>query len=211
LFLSRIELDLGLNATRRALSSPQILHAAVEGCFPDLEIKYRKLWRLDNLQGKLFLLLVSHKEPDFSLFTQQFSSKDMKSETKKYQPFINKIQTGGNYRFRLRANPVHNVSTENRTRGKVYAHVTVAQKQDWLVKKAATNGFKLNEDWFSVVETDYMRFKRDKKEEPIVISTAVFEGKLEVIDSSIFAQTLIQGIGRAKAYGCGLLTVAEIQ
>jgi len=32
-----------------------------------------------------------------------------------------------------------------------------------------------------------------------------------VSDREIFVQALTQGIGRAKAYGCGLLTVAGLQ
>ncbi|MFC9797677.1 type I-E CRISPR-associated protein Cas6/Cse3/CasE [Streptomyces sp. NPDC057695] len=42
----------------------------------------------------------------------------------------------------------------------------------------------------------------------VTIATATYEGSLRVTDPVILARTLITGIGRSKAYGCGLLTLA---
>jgi CRISPR system Cascade subunit CasE len=39
---------------------------------------------------------------------------------------------------------------------------------------------------------------------------AVFEGVLQISDESLFKAALTNGIGRAKAYGCGLLTLANL-
>jgi len=208
LYLSRIELDLNKYNTRRALSSPQILHAAVEGCFPDKESKDRKLWRLDFLHGDMFLLLLSPEVPDFSAFAQQLCAEGIVGETKDYKPLLTSIKNGSILHFRLRANPVHSVPLEKGTRGKVYAHVTVEQKRNWLMNKALSCGFSLNDNQFDLVETDYLRFWRIKKERPVEIEAAVFEGVLEVTDADMFVQALSTGIGRAKAYGCGLLTIA---
>ena len=113
-------------------------------------------------------------------------------------------------RFRVRANPVRSVTTEKDKRGKIYAHVTITQKREWLLKKALTHGFRLDEERFSVVESDNLRFWRESKGRPVEIGVAVYEGELEVIDAETFLSALTQGIGRAKAYGCGLLTVARI-
>ena len=210
MYLSRIELDLVNYKTRRALSSPQVLHAAVENCFPDKEEKDRKLWRLDRLQGKVFLLLLSPEKPDFSLFSKQFCSTGVVGETKDYKPLLSSIRNDDSLRFRLRANPVHSILTDKGERGKVYAHVTTSQKRDWLIEKAHTCGFELNKDLFDVVETDRLRFWRDRKERPVEIEAVVFEGILKVLDTDMFIKTLSQGLGRAKAYGCGLITIARM-
>lgn len=42
----------------------------------------------------------------------------------------------------------------------------------------------------------------------VTLVTAVFEGRLEVIDTKLFRDALCEGIGRAKGFGCGLLTIA---
>jgi len=209
LFISRIELDPKRNTTRRAISNPQVIHAAIEGCFPDKEDKDRKLWRQDCLYGNLYLLLLSPEKPDFSHFAHQFCSDGIEGETKDYLPLLKSIRAGTKYGFRLRANPTHSISKGLSERGKVYSHVTVEQKKDWLMKKAVMFGFTLNDHLFDVVGVDHLRFWRSNKERSVELGVAIYEGELEVTDSELFRQALTQGIGRAKAYGCGLLTVAS--
>ena len=84
MYLSRIEMDKASYNTRRALISPQLLHAAVENCFSDKnENKGRKLWRIDNLNNMLYLLILSPDEPDFKNFAKQFCVSGIIGETKK--------------------------------------------------------------------------------------------------------------------------------
>jgi CRISPR system Cascade subunit CasE len=45
---------------------------------------------------------------------------------------------------------------------------------------------------------------------PVVLHTATFEGKLVVTDPNLLTERLLGGIGPAKAYGCGLLTLAPL-
>ncbi|CAL9573801.1 MULTISPECIES: type I-E CRISPR-associated protein Cas6/Cse3/CasE [unclassified Streptomyces] len=45
---------------------------------------------------------------------------------------------------------------------------------------------------------------------PVTVVTATFEGRLEITDPDAMRRTLTQGVGRARAYGCGLLTLAPI-
>lgn len=48
------------------------------------------------------------------------------------------------------------------------------------------------------------------KKARVTIHTATFEGRLEITDTERFTTTLLSGIGPAKAYGCGLLTLAPL-
>ena len=45
----------------------------------------------------------------------------------------------------------------------------------------------------------------------VTLVTAQFDGQLRVTDAQAFQRCLRQGIGRAKSFGCGLLTVAPIR
>ncbi|MBT2392365.1 type I-E CRISPR-associated protein Cas6/Cse3/CasE [Streptomyces sp. ISL-1] len=45
---------------------------------------------------------------------------------------------------------------------------------------------------------------------PVSLVTVTFEGRLEVGDPGALRGTLTQGLGRAKAYGCGLMTLAPL-
>jgi CRISPR system Cascade subunit CasE len=51
--------------------------------------------------------------------------------------------------------------------------------------------------------------KRDHKR-PVTLVTATFDGHLEVTDPDRLRRTLTAGLGRAKAYGCGLMTLGPV-
>jgi len=192
----------------KALSSPQVLHATVEGCFAQ---KNRTLWRLDSLNGNLYLLLVSEVAPNFEILASQLCTPGESGQTKNYTTFLSKIEAGQKLRFRFRGNPVHSVVTGNDKRGKVTPHVGEHHKREWLVKKAAQNGFSLADGDFTMVETGQQRFFQRSNKSPIILSYATFEGILTVTDTQQFITALTQGIGRGKAYGCGLMTVMVTQ
>jgi CRISPR system Cascade subunit CasE len=89
------------------------------------------------------------------------------------------------------------------------AHVTAEYQRSWLTKKAPGCGFILEEGQFDVVETEQLRFWRKSDKPPVTIGVAVFEGVLQISDEALFKAALTNGFGRAKAYGCGLLTLAN--
>jgi CRISPR system Cascade subunit CasE len=87
--------------------------------------------------------------------------------------------------------------------------VTPEQQKQWLLQRAEVCGFNLTEDGFNVVHTQRLGFQKGKSRDRVTINTAVFEGHLTITDLERFRHTLLRGIGRAKAYGCGLLTIAR--
>lgn len=213
MFLSRIELCTKKPSTRRAIASPQVLHAVIEGSIPTIPgtEKERKLWRIDSLNQRLYLLLLTPSRPNFTELVKQFCQPGTTGESKDYTAHLSDIHVGQHFRFRLRGNPVHSVFVEKGKRGKVYAHVTVAQKRGWLIKKAASCGFALKDDDFDLVETGHHKFHREVKKPLVELAYSVFEGLLTVTDAELFTHALTQGIGRGKAYGCGLLTVMRVR
>lgn len=213
MYLSRIQLDDKLRETMRALSSPHILHGAIEQGFSDKE--NRKLWRVDWLNNACYLLVLSKETPDFTHIANQFGypSHQPLWQTKDYNRLISRLQSGQQWHFRLRANPTRNSFKEkNETsgRGKVFAHVTSQQQKEWLLVKAEGCGFNLAEDGFNVVHTQRLSFQKGgNNKHQATIHAAVFEGHLTITEPERFKHTLLFGIGRAKAYGCGLLTIAR--
>ena len=72
MYLSRVELDLTRRSTMEALAAPQKLHGAVESVFAGE--RRRRLWRLDRLGERLYLLLLSEDAPDLSGVVEQFGT-----------------------------------------------------------------------------------------------------------------------------------------
>ena len=68
-----------------ALANPQRFHGAVEQAFPGE--RRRRLWRLDPLGGKLYLMILSEDAPDLSGIEDQFGSGEP-GKTKSYDPLL---------------------------------------------------------------------------------------------------------------------------
>src|SRR5690606_23959414 len=61
---------------------------------------------------------------------------------------------------------------------------------------------------FAVTDRQDASFKRRSR--TVTIRRVQFDGVLAVTDADQFRSTLTQGVGPAKAYGCGLLTLAPL-
>jgi CRISPR system Cascade subunit CasE len=73
--------------------------------------------------------------------------------------------------------------------------------EKWLSHRAEKNGFEVS----SVVAQGYLQHQFKKRQ--IKISTLDFDGILEITDVDKFKKALFEGIGSAKAFGCGLLLI----
>lgn len=76
--------------------------------------------------------------------------------------------------------------------------------EKWLNHRAEKSGFRLH----SVIAQGYQQHHFKKRQ--IKISTLDFEGVMEVADPVLFVQKMYEGIGRAKAFGCGLLMIKRL-
>lgn len=208
MYLSRIEIDRYNRNTMKALNSPSIFHGAIESSFAGE--RKRNLWRIDQLNEQLYVMILSETEPDFSSFCAQFSRSDSSWETKSYNGLLDRIKNGDKWRFRITANPTKSVpDRKDGNRGKVYAHITKDHQKKWIMDRSEKNGFLLTDDSYDVVQEKWFRFyKRESR--TISLLAVTYEGILEVTDTELFRNALISGIGRGKAYGMGLITVMHI-
>lgn len=206
MYLSRVELNISNRETMRAIVSPKIFHGAIEHSFD--EDRMRKLWRIDNLNGKKYILILSESIPNLEQFASKFGFEG-KYETKDYSPLLNRISDEGIWRFRLTANPV----VKSNGNGKVMAHITSYYQKKWLSDRAECRGFSLNDDDFQIVHSTWYDFykKSDNGSCRVRMMSVTFEGVLQVTDAEKFKETLCHGIGREKAYGQGLITVVGVR
>lgn len=208
MYLSRVLLDTSKRKTQIALVSPNKFHGAVEETCSERED--RKLWRIDTLRGETYLIILSANQPDLSGIEEQFGYRDIKGESKNYDGLLSRIKEGGIWYFRLVANPVHSIN-RGEGRGKVTAHTSVKYQLEWLYSQSKKRGFSILPDSAHVMQTSWKIFnKRDSKQKVRILEVA-FEGKLKVENADIFKHTLLNGIGREKAYGMGLLTIVRAE
>lgn len=211
-YLSRVEIDYKKPKSQIDLKSVGAFHNWVEQSFPEEwgnRERSRKLWRVDVLRGKHYLLIVSDSKPDLRrLETYGVAGT---ASAKNYDKFLNSLRNGMRMQFRVTLNPVVSISDtpDARTsRGRVVPHVTYAQQMNFLLDRAQKLGFSLNENEFTIIERGYSLFMKSVK--PIRLSKAVYQGVLTISDADVMRKTLVEGIGKKKAYGFGMMTVIPL-
>ncbi|MFE9575351.1 type I-E CRISPR-associated protein Cas6/Cse3/CasE [Nocardia sp. NPDC006044] len=220
MFLTRMQINPRRRGARLLLLSPQALHAAVCSGFADTtpSDEGRILWRLDNYgPHRVILYVASPDKPDFTHIIEQAGWPTTETwDTKPYDRLLDRLTLGQQWQFRLTANPVHSARREGWTDTKPLAHVTIRQQEQWLLDRTPRLGFQIlprnadnateSEVELAITDRGVRRFTRGAGR--ITISTATFEGMLEVTDVAALKNSLTFGIGRAKSYGCGLMTLA---
>lgn len=214
MYLTRFEINPARRESRAMLASPQRLHAGVLAAFPESlpeSEEGRVLWRLDEGNHDVVLYVVSPNKPDLTHLVEQIGRPTYGWQTRDYGPFLDRLAAGQRWAFRLQANPVHNVRPGAGTRGKRYAHVTVAQQTEWFLRHAERRGFSVPESSAGAADL-LVRSRRThrftRRGSTVTLTTAVFEGNLVVEEPTALRSALVDGIGPAKGYGCGLLTLA---
>lgn len=234
MYLTRFRMNTARSGARRLLSSPQALHAAVMSSFavapPRPTGGPRVLWRIDhNSAAETLLYIASPDRPDLTHLQEQAGWPTTGTwDTRNYADFLQRLADGQTWAFRLTANPVHDVRTrDDQERTKRTAHLTPRHQVTWLAKQQMRSGFALLErpverrvlaegDEYEVMVHNrrglsFVKNRQSSGETPVTLATATFDGRLRVTDADALRRTLTSGLGKAKAYGCGLMTLAPVR
>lgn len=210
MYISRVAIDSQNRRKIKDLSHLGAYHNWVESSFPEEfkeNIRSRKLWRIDMLQGKKYLILISDKKPD--LRTLEKYGIPGSAQTKPYDKFLDSIDEEKIYRFKVTLNPVKSVSCGAGKRGRVVPEITLERQMHFLESRAEKLGFELVPNKYQIVERCWDPLAK-QGEKTIRLSRATYEGMLKVTDKAAFYHTLTEGIGKKKAYGFGLMTVIPV-
>lgn len=226
MFLTKIDLAPERRLARKYLGSPQAMHAVVMGATGGNigDGPGRVLWRV-NRGTTTALYILSPLEPDCSQLVAEVGAAGTQARTLDYSPFLASLDAGQLWAFRLAANPSYSASRGPGVRGQRYGHVTVEQQRQWLVERAPRHGFELmpvdhvddegSDGAVMVVHRERPVFNRRRSEgegrDRVTINRTVYEGVLRITDPESLRRALIAGIGRSKAYGCGLMTLARVR
>ncbi|WP_338803863.1 type I-E CRISPR-associated protein Cas6/Cse3/CasE [Xenorhabdus griffiniae] len=197
MFLSKVWIDW------RWAKDPYQLHRALWQLFPN---------RPNDTRDFLFRIEAQHFGRGAEALLQSALAP---SSAQAAQVIVNKpiqwsIPNGAKLRFKLRANPVKTIKDGEQRRdrnGRVKCcRVPLIHEEEqlqWLSRKLAGAAL-LSTVWVTPESPIYF-CKDDIKGKIQPIS---FEGQLIVQEGDVFTSLLRQGIGPAKAMGCGLLSLA---
>ncbi|MBW7877381.1 MAG: type I-E CRISPR-associated protein Cas6/Cse3/CasE [Candidatus Cloacimonetes bacterium] len=144
----------------------------------------------------------------------------LKVATKIYQPSLSE---GQRFRFSIRVNPVITKKIEN-DKGKRHDLIMDLKQQGnrdlpkaqlerlaavhWLQKRSENAGFEVREADIFAEGHQVHHFKRLGNGGRI--ATLDIQGVLTVSDPERFQKILLNGLGPAKSFGCGLMTIARV-
>ncbi len=232
MFISQLSLNTRKKDVHRDLASPYEMHRTLLRAFPDQHNggTGRVMFRVDVSRDEdrpPIVLVQSEKRPDWTVlekggYAQVTGVKELipaVSESMSMSRNVMLVRTGDQFRFRLIANPTVKRQVEGKKNGRREACVTEEQQLAWLARKGEAGGFSL-----MVSETDAgesipacvmipmgrMTSHRRKDHCNMTHFGVCFNGCLQVTDASQFASTLVSGIGSAKAFGFGLLSIAPM-
>lgn len=228
MFLTQCEINPQQRTAARLLAQPRSLHgaimkamggndaveAATTDASPGSPLDGRVLWRVDRHPHACLLYVVSPVEGDFSQLAEECGfDADARWRTASYDKFLSSLSAGQRYHLRLTANPSHTVTNPETGVKKVYGHVTAAQQLKWLLDRCDNLGFTPvttveGEPLLDVTERSTQKARRENRQ--VTHARATYTGAIEVTDPVKLHHALTHGIGRGRAYGLGLATLALI-
>ncbi|WP_424214826.1 type I-E CRISPR-associated protein Cas6/Cse3/CasE [Streptomyces sp. BI20] len=235
MYLTRFPVNAARSHSRALLSSPHLMHGAVNAAFPDLGAAPpdgkgpRVLWRLDHRPtGGVDLLITSPRRPDLTHLVEQAGWPTLPEPgwtSFAYGEFLDSLASDSVWRFRLTANPVHYIRRDDTPHAPTRraGHRTPSRQIEWLLRRQEAAGFEVlptpaeqrmlpggDDHMVSVERRLPLRFRRGNTERraDVRVNQVSYEGVLRATDVNRLRRTLTQGLGKGRAYGCGLMTLA---
>ncbi|MBA5224112.1 type I-E CRISPR-associated protein Cas6/Cse3/CasE [Streptomyces griseoaurantiacus] len=194
------------------------LHRRVMSLFPDgiedqVRVHFGILFRIEDTPRGSHLLLQSNQPPEPGRLPDGYGT----LTTRSLDPLLNTLRPGLTLHYRCTASPVRKPGATTRALYDLPPVVALkgAAADEWWQRQADAAGLKpltlYSQPLDAVQDRQHRSSPNDKpssKSHRIRHSRTQFDGTATVIDPDQLRTVLQSGIGRGKAYGCGLLTIA---
>jgi len=196
LYLSKLEIKQNRTGFR-FLGNPYWVHQQVaEATAGD----HRPLFRIENKTSIPYLLVQSHVIPDW---TKTIEKTRAIERTHTREMDLSKIVGGKRFYFRLLGNPVADSPDGKRT-----ALLDDESLTEWLERKMAKAGSELI--YFDITQKGSQVCYKPENEDDyqrIIHNCVMFEGMLMAKNPELLKNAVDKGLGRAKGFGMGLLSL----
>ena len=221
MFLSRLQLNPESRTMRRDLGNRHDLHRTVLSAFPDVagdspRSSHGVLFRLelDARRSRAVVLLQSLTEPSWTSLPDDYlvGPFDPRVDLKRLDAVLDRIAAGQRYTFKLLANPTVKRGTSLKSghgNGERSNGQRVPVRDDgldgWLLRKAEVSGVTMLGSRRQRMP-DAIGFRSGRR---LTFASVQFDGVLKVADANRMREAVSSGIGSAKAFGFGLLSIAR--
>lgn len=207
-WLTQILLDTRSRQVRDDLADVVAMHRRVMKLIPDRYADNPRhaagvLYRVEDDNRRPRLLVQTRVEPDSTRLPTGMGS----AQTKRLAPLLAALHTGLAVHYRLVANTSKRLAKNpNASRHAPVVPLRGADAELWWTRRAPECGLSLR--------TVHMRPMPDlhgrRGERDVRHAATRFDGIAVVEDPDALRSAVLTGIGRAKSYGCGLLSLAPM-
>jgi CRISPR system Cascade subunit CasE len=190
--------------------NPYELHKALWQLFPDRPDENRSfLFRVENVvkNQSAQLLMQSVDKPVAGAKVELLACREI----------LLHLHEGQFLRFRLRANPIKTIKDVEKgiveKKGKSFTRtarvplIHEEQQQAWLERKFENIALLQS---LNIQKELVLNFRKHKEQRSGKIQTVLFDGVFQVLNPTALITMMEQGIGPAKSFGCGMLSVAPV-
>ena len=220
MFLTKLTVDPRSRKFRRDMADVHEMHRTVMSAYPELteagafRQAHSVLWRVDTAQGALVQYVQSRTVPDWGHLSKEDLLKP--AEVRSLQPVLDSVAAGRKFAFRLLGNPTRCIRTDANPESRKRVPHRLPEKQvEWLVSKGEQHGFVIptgRQGGPDVAPSPApLLIGKRREAQKVTVEPVRFDGHLIVTDPVAFTDALVNGIGRAKSYGCGLLSLAPVR
>ncbi|MFE3455544.1 type I-E CRISPR-associated protein Cas6/Cse3/CasE [Nonomuraea sp. NPDC059194] len=202
-WLTRILPDVRRRDVNNDLADADRLHKRVMMLVPDefttpARAEAGVLFRLEDTKMGAQLLVQSSYKPLIERLPDGYGEIAVKD----LSALLIRLRNGVPVHYRIAANPSKRLGKSAGPRAGQIAALRGADAEEWWVRRAATHGL--------AVTTVTSQSERDARGKQSSIRHAVvrFDGSAIIHDAELVRAAVLEGVGRGKAYGCGLLSLA---
>lgn len=211
-YLTRIVPDPRSPEARRDARTAVDLHRRLMSLFPDNagpdpRARFGVLHRTEDTPAGPHLLIQSTHQPDLTKLPTTYGT----ATTKPLNALLDALRPGLTIRYRCVASPVRKPGATTRAAYNLPAVValTGTAADEWWYRQADTAGLKLLTLHSQPLDTARgTRNPTTGDRQRINHTRTRFDGTAAVLDPEHLRTKILEGIGRGKSYGCGLLSIA---
>jgi CRISPR system Cascade subunit CasE len=213
-----IPMNIRSREVRADLADSQRLHMRIMHMFQDTHRESnRVLYRVEGVDMPI-VIVQAESRPNTTVLPNDYVRATVRVRDDLEDAFGH-IHNGQKLHFRLRANVTKKLATQQQSNGKRIAITDSQEQVEWLLRKGQQSGFAVLPDPFAIdgyaiTVIDEGKFHGVKRKHvtsnKLTHAGVRYEGTLEVTDVQLFVDALRNGIGPAKAYGFGLMSVALV-
>ncbi|GIG69238.1 type I-E CRISPR-associated protein Cas6/Cse3/CasE [Phytomonospora endophytica] len=204
MWLTRITPDLNRRDTHDDLADTVKMHQRVmtlaeDGLGDQARQRAGILYRIETTPDGVRLLVQTREEPRIEQLPDGYGT----SETHDLQPQLDALTAGMSLDYRIAANATKRLATVYGAKAGKLTMLSGEEAEDWWRQRAEANG--LHVETLTSARQESARSGDQRR--PIKHTITRFDGSATVTDPDLLRTAVEDGIGRAKAYGCGLLSL----